>query len=129
MSAVIVVDTDVLIDYGHHVEQALTCLKQLEQQATLAVSIITKMELVVGCRNKIELRNMEKLVSDFQLLQLDHFISNKADELLLKYRLSHGLLIPDALIAATAISFNYPLISKNQKDYRFIEELELLAYP
>ena len=46
-----------------------------------------------------------------------------------KYRLSHGLLIPDALIAATAIEADTPLVSKNQKDYRFIKDLQLLPYP
>jgi hypothetical protein len=45
------------------------------------------------------------------------------------YCLSHGLLIADALIAATAIALNLPLLSKNQRDYRFIEGLNLLSYP
>jgi len=45
------------------------------------------------------------------------------------YRLSHGLVIPDSLIAATAIVLNYPFITKNQRDYRFIQGLNLLPYP
>jgi predicted nucleic acid-binding protein len=49
--------------------------------------------------------------------------------ILRQYRLSHGFLIPDALIAATAIAVDEPLISKDQSDYRFIENLRLLAYP
>jgi len=56
-------------------------------------------------------------------------ISDTASELLRTYRLSHGLLIADALIAATAIVSNTELVSKNQKDYRFIEELDLIDYP
>lgn len=49
-------------------------------------------------------------------------------------RTSGGLLIPDALIAATAVVNGMPLISKNQRDYRFIEygfieRLDLLPYP
>jgi len=87
------------------------------------------MELVVGCRDKNELRNIEPFIRRFQILNLNENISTQADTLLCKYRLSHGLLIPDALIAATAISWNYHLISKNQRDYRFIEELNLLSYP
>ena len=55
--------------------------------------------------------------------------SEKADELLREYRLSHGLLIAGSLIAATAIIWNCPLASKNQRDYRFIAELNLLLYP
>jgi hypothetical protein len=40
-----------------------------------------------------------------------------------------GLQVPDALIAATAISGNQPLISKNRRHYAFINSLELLPYP
>ncbi len=38
-------------------------------------------------------------------------------------------MIADALIAATALEHNEPLISKNQSDYRFIGKLNLLPYP
>jgi len=129
LSGAIVVDTDILIDAGHDIEVALSVLEQYEHNTNLAVSVITKMELVVGCRNKHELRYMEKFLCRFLVLNVNEDISTKADSLLLKYRLSHGLLIPDALIAATAISWNYPLISKNQRDYRFIEGLNLEPYP
>jgi predicted nucleic acid-binding protein len=125
----VIVDTDILIDAGMEIEQAVNCLKHHEQQAQLAVSIITKMELVVGCRNKNELRETEKFLQRFEVLAVNETISEKADELLREYRLSHGLLIADSLIAATAITWNCPLVSKNQRDYRFIAELNLLPYP
>lgn len=54
----IVVDTDILIDAGMDISQAVNCLKQYEQEAQLAVSIITKMELVVGCRDKKVARHL-----------------------------------------------------------------------
>jgi predicted nucleic acid-binding protein len=41
--------------------------------------------------------------------------------------LSHGLLIPDALIAATAIVLDYDFITKNQRDYRFVNGLKVLS--
>ncbi len=56
-------------------------------------------------------------------------ISDQAVELLSDYRLSHGLLIADAFIAATAIVFAIPLLTKNQSDYRFIPNLNLPSYP
>ncbi len=123
------VDTDILIDVGMSVQPAIDCLKKHEEHALLAVSVITKMELVVGCRNKHELRDTEKFLKRFQVLAINEVISEQADELLLKYRLSHGLLIADALIAATAIAWDYALVSKNQRDYRFITELDLQPYP
>lgn len=129
MADFVIVDTDILIDAGMEIEQAVNCLKHHEQQAQLAVSIITKMELVVGCRNKNELRETEKFLQRFEVPAVSEAISEKADELLREYRLSHGLLIADSLIAATAIIWDCPLVSKNQRDYRFIAELNLLLYP
>jgi len=129
LSNLIVIDTDILIDTAHDIDKATNYLKQLEQQKfTLAVSIITRMELIVGCRNKKELKITEDFLKRFNILNLNEDISLNADKLLLQYRLSHGLLIPDALIAATAITLDYSLVSKNQKDYRFIQNLTLLPY-
>ena len=69
----------------------------------MAISVITYLELVVGCRNKREQREAQKLPTRFNLLHINDFISAQAKELVEKYFLSHGLLIPDALIAATAL--------------------------
>ena len=87
------------------------------------------MELFVGCRDKAELIVVEKFLRRFRILSLTGPVSEMAVDLLRQYRLSHGLLIPDALIGATALIFNAPFISKNQRDYRFITDLNLLAYP
>jgi predicted nucleic acid-binding protein len=62
-------------------------------------------------------------------LKLTEQISDTAVGLLHRYRLSHGLAIPDALIAATAIALDQPFVSKNRRDYRFINGLQLLPYP
>lgn len=123
------VDTDILIDAAHKDDLAVSLLENLESTSELAISIVTQMELVVGCRNKTELRELAKFLRRFQIIHLSASISQLGLELLQQYRLSHGLLIPDGLIAATAIDANAPLISKNQKDYRFIAGLQLLPYP
>ena len=60
MSNLVVVDTDVLIDTGRGVSEAIVCPQQIEQQASLAVSVITQMELMIGCRNKAEFRVVEE---------------------------------------------------------------------
>ncbi len=129
MSALTIVDTDILIDAALQISAAVNCLDDLEQKAALAISVITQMELLVGCRNKTELRNTERFLQRFQVLKLNEPISDAAVRLLRQYQLSHGLAIPDALIAATAITLNQPFISKNQRDYRFMSGLQLLPYP
>ena len=125
----LLIDTDILIDVGRSVNVAVKCLQQAEQQSSIAVSSVTQMELIIGCRDKNELRSLDHFLKRFQIIQINEQISGTATDLLKKYRHSHGLLIADALIAATAIVTDIPLISKNQRDYQFIKELRLLSYP
>lgn len=125
----VIVDTDVLIDAGRDIADAVTCLEQVEHQASLAISVVSEMELVVGCRNKAELRTLDRFLSRFQVIKLNEPTSDIAVDLLRRYRLSHGLLVADALIAATALSQTIPLVTKNERDYRFITGLRLLPYP
>jgi hypothetical protein len=129
MNQMVVIDTDVLIDTGRGVSEALTCLQQLEQNACLAISAVTQMELLVGCRHKKEAKALDKFLARFQIVQLNEPISDMAVNLLRNYRLSHGILIPDALIAATALYLACSLVTKNQRDYRFVDGLRLPNYP
>ena len=125
----IIVDTDILIDAGRNVSEALNCLQQIEQRLPAAVSSVTQMELIIGCRNKNELGSLEQFLERFHIIRLNDQISDTTIDLLKRYRLSHGLLIADALIAATAITSDLSFVSKNQRDYRFIDDLQLLPYP
>ena len=129
MPDIVVVDTDVLIDAARKVDEAVACLEQVEQNASLAISAVTEMELIIGCRNKAELRSLEQFLSRFRVLHLNEQVSETAVDLLRRYRLSHGLLIADELIAATALSLGIPFLTKNERDYRFIAGLRLLSYP
>lgn len=129
MSQRILIDTDVLIDVARSVNTAIDRLTAEAQTSTLVISTITYMELVVGCRNRNELQALQQFVRRFEQIQLNEMISDRATQLLADYYLSHGLLIPDSLIAATALVLEIPLLSKNQRDYRFITDLNLLSYP
>lgn len=122
-------DTDVLIDAGRGESEAVDALEQAAESAPLAISTVTEMELIVGCRNKDELVALDQFLRRFDIVPVRPAISEQATALLRTFRLSHGLLIADALIAATAIVDDMPFISKNQRDYRFIDTLDLLPYP
>lgn len=122
-----IVDTDILIDVGRGLLEAVKYLQNLKASSALAISIITQMELMVGCANKAELQTLENFLKQFYIIKIDQAVSDTAVDLLRSYRLSHGLLIPDSLIAATAIVSNYPFIIKNQRDYRFISRFKPIA--
>jgi predicted nucleic acid-binding protein len=125
----VLVDTDIFIDVANDDAIAKSRLVSERQLAILAISTVTVMELIVGCRNKTELQALTQFLAQFQVLALTPSVSDRATELLQTYFLSHGLLIADALIAATAIENQLPLLSKNQRDFRFLQELNLLPYP
>jgi len=129
VDSAVVVDTDILIDVARGNGDAIECLLRLEKDSRLAISAVTQMELIVGCRNKAELKDLENFLRRYQILKVTDQISDRGVDLLQQYFLSHGLLIADALIAATALMHAQPFITKNQRDFRFIAGLNLLVYP
>lgn len=123
-----IIDTDILIDEGRGISDAANFLNRLESTSLLAISVVTQMELTVGCRNKAEQRDLTKFLRRFQVMSITSEVSDTAIELLQQYNLSHGLLIADALIAATALTSAQPFATKNQRDFRFIAGLNLIEY-
>lgn len=125
----IICDTDVLIDYLNAKNQrhkSTTHLIQAEIGVdNIIISAITKMEILAGAQNKNELQKIEKQISRFDTLIINSQITDIAINLIYKHNLSHGLAIPDALIAATTIYTGCPLFTYNSKDYKFIEHLKL----
>jgi predicted nucleic acid-binding protein len=101
-----IVDSDILIDAGRQIPEAVEYLRAREAISTLAISAVTQMELIIGCRNKREYADLEKFLLRFRILPVTSDISDSTVALLSKYNLSHGLLIADALIAATAITYS-----------------------
>ena len=81
------------------------------------------MELIAGCRNKVEVEKAKQLIADFNLIHLSSAESVKAYTLMLTYSKSHGLAIPDALIAATAIIQDLELASDNERHFKMIPNL------
>ena len=112
-----IVDSDVLIDASRGDDAIVEFLIQSGNLETLYVSVISYLELQAGARDKIELRRIEKFLSRFALLTIDDAISRHAMKLMREYRLSNGLALPDALIAATALESGEILATRNAKHF------------
>lgn len=121
------VDTDVLIWYLRGHEGAAQFLDGLPE---LRLSAVTYMELVQGCRNRQELERLNKDLSRRQALTLpvSEAISNRATNLMETHFLGDGLMLADALIAATAIEYKLTLCSANAKHFRPIQGLALQTF-
>jgi len=118
------IDTDVIIWHMRGNEKARDAIYTLENHA---ISIITQMELVQGLRNKQEQSALHRFLDQlaFDVLPVSEVISQHALFLMEEWRLSHQMLMADALIAATAIEYGTPLLTGNGKHYRFLRSLEL----
>ncbi len=125
----LLVDSDILIDVGRKNLTAIERLEKERDKTIAAISSVTQMELIVGCRNKTELKQLDAFLINFEIINLNYDITQNAIKLLKEYRLSHGLLIADSIIAATSLILDIPLLTKNQKDFKYIDDLKLLKYP
>ena len=119
-------DTDVFIEYFKGNEETKHVLENTGSEQ-LALSVITAMELFYGARNKHELTQLQQALQPLSLIHVSKTISQKAFELVRTYTKSHGLSIPDVLIAATAMMTEWSLFTYNSKDFRYIQGLVL--YP
>jgi predicted nucleic acid-binding protein len=125
----IICDTDVIIDYFDHKQnrhtETLAIIENSIGLENVLVSSITKMELLLGAGNKEGLNAIQKRLNRFGIILTTPQINLKAIDLVLEYNLSHGLTIPDALIAATALEMGLKLFTYNIRDFKFIDKLDL----
>lgn len=120
----ILCDTNILIEFYKGNSDIVNELERVGL-TDLAISVISAGELYFGARDKRELRKIQKNLSLLNQISLDSDISERFLALLNNYALSHRLSIPDALIAASALSQNLPLYTLNIKDFQFIPDLLL----
>jgi len=121
------VDTDVVIWYlrGHDAAARL-----LDSFPDLRLSAITWMELVQGCRNRLELQRLKQDLSRRRalILPVSEAISTRAVALVETHFLRDGLLLADALIGATALEHGLRLSSANGKHFKSIPGLVLAVF-
>jgi predicted nucleic acid-binding protein len=117
-------DTTVLIDLSRGSTDAADFVDEAMDYGTpLFVSVISAMELIAGCRDKTEVQQARKLIARFALIHLSPVESAAAYDLVMTYSRSHGLSIPDAFIAATALIQGLELATDNDRHFRMIQRL------
>lgn len=115
-------DTTVVIEM---LRGSLKARKFLEKKRP-EISAVTAAELIQGTLDRKNLEIVKKTLRLLPQIQFNSAISELAIELLMKYKLSHGLLFLDALIAASAMLKKKILVTGNIKDFKFIIGLEMV---
>ncbi len=117
-------DTDIFIDYLNGVKRMREILDPPRYR--VYYSMVAKKELLAKPGlSATERRRIQMLLLKHRLIPVDEKIAERFSRLLAKYA-NHGLRKADALVAATAWSRTFPLLTRNTRHYRFISEITLL---
>jgi hypothetical protein len=108
-------DSCIVIDVLRGKTAALAFLTALPRPP--AICAVTATEVVAGCRNSAERRQIDRLLSHFVVHDTGLAIASLAGEYISRYGPSHGTDPIDALIAATARSHGLSLATLNLKHF------------
>ena len=128
-SSDLLLDTGIIIRHLRNDTRADDLLDYLEGIGDVKVSVITLMEILVGCRSKEEEENSLFLFDRISPLVVDPEVAKKASSLIRKYPNVFGRSVqrgtPDALIAATAWQQQRTLVTLNTRQFAKVPITEL----
>jgi len=117
---VILLDSDVLIDLLREYPPAKAWFDVLPDDELVYVSGFVVMELLQGCRNKVEMERVQRLLANYGIAWLSPAECEKSLEVFAAFRLSHNAGLLDVLIGQTSVAMGTPLLTFNQRHYGFI---------
>jgi predicted nucleic acid-binding protein len=118
----ILIDTDILIDFLRGNTKAVSYFK--EKSKFIFFSAITVAEVYTGVKGKKETSKVERLFSIFPVVAVTSEIAREAGKIVNKFRSSHSVEIPDAIIAATCLAAGAELSTLNVKHYPMFKALK-----
>ncbi len=120
-------DTDIFIWAQRGNEKAAKLMEMSEERH---LSIQSFMELLQCAKNKKQHKHIKDFLTSFNflVLPLTENIGHRASIYIEEYTLVSSLRSGDAIIAATAVENNLPLVSSNVKHFRMIKELKLKSF-
>ena len=119
----IVINSDIFIDALRGSDQAKELLKNLSAGKEIYYSTFTVAELLSSkmCDDQKIRESTMKIFSVFENAPVDDIISRKAAY----FRRKYSLLLPDAIIAATAHQLKADLLTANPKDFSRLKEIRV----
>lgn len=124
----IVVDTDVIIDFFRDISPAVNVFAELISSGKAALTSISVFELYAGIEGAKRLRQIETLVQEITVLPLNVIEAAMGGRIYTQLK-SRGKLIGihDILIAAICIANDLPLYTKNIAHFSEIKDIRLLS--
>ena len=125
-STLILLDSDVMIDLLRQYPAAISWFDTLNDDETLLLPGYVVMELIQGCRNKVEQEQLQHELAIYGIVWLAPVDCGKALDVFTEYCFSDNAGLLDVLIGQTAVASSVPLYTFNQKHYRFIPGLQTI---
>ncbi len=120
----IFIDTNIIINYFKAEAKAVNFFEKYKNKENFGISIITKIEITsYPYITEEEFLKIEEFLKEFIIIPVDENISSICSYLRRKYKMKLG----DAIIAATAIYYNSPLLTFNIRDFKKIKELKIIS--
>ena len=118
-----IIDTNTVSDY-FSASLAENGLKFMDSiiAAIPIISIITQIEVLCWKSNAMTEQNVRSFIDDSIILDIDADVISHCVLL----RRTKKIKTPDAIIAATALAYNYTLVTNNEKDFAGIKGLKIL---
>ena len=124
--AVIVADSDVLIDALRGREPFRQRIAQEIASRSLATTVISTFELLSGARTAHEKEKVERVLRPLLILPLDENASRLAAAMRVDLEAhGRGIGMADYLIAAICVSRSFPLLTRNRDHFERINDLTL----
>jgi hypothetical protein len=114
-------DTCVIIEYLRDRPEAVEFVHHPGVRP--AVSAITAAELFAGARTATEERRIDDLLHQLLVRDINLEVARLGGAYRRRYGQSHGVLIPDALIAATAQVHGARLVTRNARHFPMLDDL------
>ncbi len=120
------IDSNVLIDVRRGRPEAHAWLVA-EHETAIAVPGIVLMEVVSGCRDRVDLDRTREWLESFPVVWPEADDVQLGYQLLTQFRLSHGTDIGDAIVAAMAIRREARVVTLNLRHFLAIPGLDAVA--
>lgn len=118
--------SDVMIDLLRQYPPAMKWFDTLDEEESLLLPGYVIMELIQGCRNKIEQEKLQHELATYGTVWLTFADCDRTLDVFTEYHLSHNAGLLDVLIGQTAVALGVALYTFNQKHYRFIPGLQTI---
>jgi predicted nucleic acid-binding protein len=118
-------DTNTVIYYlqQHFTPLAEEFVDNLLKDGLSFISAITEIELLCWkTTTEKDIKVLNEFIDDVRIIELEKSVKLKTAEI----RKSHRIKLPDAIIAATALVYDFTLVTRNIRDFKNIEKIKLV---